>query len=207
MDTLDDLKQIWLQDSRQTNTNNAVNKETMKRIIKPQIKKEQNYIKEYLMAFAVWQILVYAALSHFMVRYWADQQFAFCCAIGILSFIPYSIIFHRHVNSVKLRAVSNPDAPLTDLQTDLANQIKQVSSYFSFKKKFDFIGIPVISFVMAAIIMKVSPVPLTSTAGTIIFGITLIIMAWTTYVQNKNNFELPLAKLRLILADLQEINI
>jgi hypothetical protein len=206
MDTLDNLKQLWLQDSQETNTDNTLNIETMKKIIKPQIKKEQNYIKEYLLAFAVWQILVYAALSHFIVRYWADQQFALCCAIGILSFIPYSIIFHRHVNSVRLRAFKNPDAPLSDMQADLSDQITQVSSYFGFKKKFDYIGIPVISFVMMAIMMKVSPVPHTFTAGAITFGITLAIMAWTTYVQNKNNFELPLAKLRLILADLQDLS-
>ncbi|MDO3643147.1 hypothetical protein [Mucilaginibacter sp. L3T2-6] len=204
MDTLDNLKQLWLQDSLETNTNETLNKETMEKIIKPQIKKEQNYIKEYLLAFAVWQILVYAALSHFMVRYWADRQFVLCCAIGILSFIPYSIIFHRHANCVKLRALKNPDAPLAGLQTDLSSQIKQVSSYFTFKKRFDYIGIPVISFVMMAIIMKVSPVPHTITAGAITFGITLAIMARTTYVQNKNNFELPLAKLRLILADLTD---
>ncbi|HVW97175.1 MAG TPA: hypothetical protein VHA56_14485 [Mucilaginibacter sp.] len=205
MDTLDNIKQFWLLNNQQDTDNNNLNKESMKRIIEPQIKKEQRYIKEYFWAFAFWQILVYAVLTHFIVRYWGDWQFIFCCVTGVLMFIPYSITFHKSL-SCWHRPANAPDAPLRNIHGDLKAQIKQVSIYFQFKKRFDLVGIPVICGVLAVIMMKVTPVPHTFLGGLITFGIVFFAFARTTHVQNKNNFELPLARLRLLLSDIEDLN-
>jgi hypothetical protein len=207
MSTLDDVKQFWQQNKdNEPAALTSLNKEEMKKIIQPKIKKEQSYFKEYILAFAFWQVLVYAALCHFIIHYWGDWDFMRWCAIGILVFIPYTVTFHKNFICIKLRALTLPDAPLHNIYNDLKIQISQVTHYFNFKKKFDFIGMPVISFVIMAILLKVSPIPHTLTSEIITFGIILIVFSKATYVQNKNNFKFPLHQLQLILRDIENID-
>jgi hypothetical protein len=205
METLDEIRQIW-RDSKdkQLASYIKINKENMKIIIVPRIKKEQRPVKEYVIKFIFWQIFVYSALCYFIVRYRSDHSFAIFCSSGILVFIFYTILFQIHIKKIRHRLLNRADLSLREMGDKLKNEISVTTKYYEYKKMLDWVCMPIISGVMLTIIFKISPVPHTGMAGLITFGIILLALGYATHLENKRNFIGPMDKMRLILKDIEK---
>jgi len=202
METFDELQKSWNENKARESA--ALNKGVVVEVIAAQIRKERNKIFRYFWASYFWQFLIYASLGHLMVRYWGEGQTVILCAAGILMYLPFTTVFIKKYNRM---AWQKSNSSAQNVLASLQMQHSLLTSFFRFKKKFDWIGIPITCLLLTAIIFKLW-VPngwAAHVAGAII-SYVLILSAFliATFTENRRSFKVPLEGLRLVMSEMQE---
>ena len=204
METLDEAKNLWQNTNQQTDQP-ALNKAEVENIIKLRIKKEKKNAAEYFWLSFAYQFLIYAFASHLVIKYWGDNRIMLPSLTGILLYIPLTFILMR-----KFKAMFNPSAQQsTDIQSNVKNQFTLLSQFFSFKKRFDFVSLPLTSVILTGIIFMLyvpGGVEAHITGAVIMCVGTLLVYGVAAWFENKKHFIHPLNRLRYILEDLGQAN-
>ena len=149
------------------------------------------------------QILVYALLSHVIVKYGSDDETLLFGIAGILLFIPFTVMLMR---KFKRMAVTRPKdgSTGTSLRSYVQQQYSLLQSFYTFKKRYEFILIPLAAAIGIFLTFKLY-VPggalayLTSAIS--IFVITVVSCALAIVSENKKSFEQPLNELQKIIEE------
>ena len=203
METLDEAKNLW------QNTDQAeqpvFDKTEVDTIIKTRIKKEKKNAGDYFWLSFTYQMLIYAFASHLLIKYWGDARIMLLSAAGVLLYIPLTVILMR-----KFKAMLNlPVQGSTDLQSNVKNQLALLGQFYSFKKRFDLLSLPLTSVILTGIIfiLYVPGGVEAHFAGAAITGFgMLLIYSVAAWFENKKHFIHPLTRLRFILEDITQGN-
>jgi len=210
MEPIDELQRFWKDHKDSGIPAPVLNKEEMKKILAPKIRKEQRFFLEYFFAFYFWLFLLYSALFYFMIRYWGDWIFDLLCLIGIGVYIPYTIVFIKNFRNIRYKASASPDASLPDIYHQLRLECRSITHYFNFKKRLDLVGMPLLSLIIVALLSKFSALPAPGRSllpAIIAFLLILGVLTFVTLLQNKKNFIQPLRQLQFIIKELEKDDI
>lgn len=204
METLDEAKNLWQNTNQQTNQP-LLNKGEVENIIKLRIKKEKKDAAEYFLLSFTYQILIYAFASHLVIKYWGDERITLLSTVGVVLYIPLTVILMR-----KFKAMFNlPARQAVNLQSDVKNQFTLLSQFFSFKKRYDLLSLPLTSAILTGILFMLyvpGGVEAHTTGAVIACLGMLLVYGIAAWFENKKHFVHPLNRLRFILEDIGQVN-
>jgi hypothetical protein len=210
MEEMNEIKNLWARSRDQrVDTYTNLNSKEMITLIKSRIKKEKKKTYEYIMALGVWQLLIYSFMSHLVVKYWGDWSIMGYALGGMLLYIPYTVVYARKFTGKNLRSLTQPNSPLETIKINLKNQYTLLAEFFSFKKKFDLVGIPLSCFIILMLLSNLRIIPGVAshvTMGIILYLIYLAMFITATIIDNRKRFKLPLQHLKVVLEEMEEIN-
>jgi hypothetical protein len=192
--TLDEMKSNW----NKENDGGNYNELTMQKIVKERVRKHTSTAFKYFWASFALQIIVYAMLSHLMVKYWYDPMITLPSLAGIAIYIPFTIIMMRRFKNIGSTAAANS-------LTYIASRREILERFYQFKKKYELMLIPIITFIGTFLVFELY-VPggmLAYPKGAIItFFVSLASCVIAIQAENKRNFDEPIARLRGIIEEL-----
>ena len=92
MSTLEELKNEWEKKGKGKSGHASYDENSFERVVKTRVKKYINVSMKYFWASFALQLMVYAILSHVIVRYWNDKLIVMSSACGILLYVPFMIV-------------------------------------------------------------------------------------------------------------------
>ena len=199
MSTLEELKKEWEQKSN-VGLRDHYNEESFGKMIKSRVKKQTNASMKYFWASFALQLLVFALLSHVIVKYWNDWSIVLVSIAGMVMYFPFMIMLMKRFKAI---AMTRPqDSTASSLQAYVARRHELLRSFYQFKRRYELFLIPVVSAIGVWLVFQlwvpggVSAYP----SGAIItFGITLISCIAAIWSENKRSFENPLRQLQQVL--------
>lgn len=101
---IDDLKKNW----KKSEIKYApVSNESFKTIYKTRIKKQNNEIMKYFWSSFVFQLIVYGLFFHFVIRYGTSNEVLLLSAMGIIIYIPYTVILMNRYKRMAILKVNS----------------------------------------------------------------------------------------------------
>ena len=201
MTTIEDLKKIWETNQRGTANRLPYDDETLGKIIKTRMKTNMKKPMQYFWGSFFLQILVYALLSHVVLKYGSGPTTLISGIGGILLFVPFTVVL---LKKFKQMAVTKPAGgdPGKSLYEFVLQQHKLLSSFYTFKKRYELLLIPLSTAIGVFLTFKLfvpggaegNPIGVAVT-----FGISLLSMVWSIRLENSKSFKQPLHDLSLIL--------
>lgn len=197
METLDELKKQWSNVSIQPGTYTEV---SMKKIVKSRVNNHLTTSMQYFWASFALQIVVYALLSHVIIKYINDLTIVVPGILGILLFTPFTIMLMK---KFKRMATSNlNEVNASSINEYVSKQRELLESFFTFKKRYEIILIP-LSAAVGVLLTFSLYVPGGARAHVIgallTYALTLISCYMAIRSENKKSFVQPLEKLNAIL--------
>jgi len=206
MKSLEEMQKCW-KEQKDIHGNALVLSDTMlTKLIRSGIKKEQKMVWEYCIASGFWQWLVYASLTHFIIRFWGDWQFMISCFAVILLYIPFTMMFIRKFRNMRMITFNKSSLQSQDIYATLKIQYKMLNDFFVFKKRFDWLNVPLCCFIIVMILYKYGMIPSFKEnigASAIIFLIYALLFIIAIYIENRKRFKVPLEKMEMVIKEMQ----
>jgi hypothetical protein len=201
MSTLDELKKDWNTDSA-ARQDESFSRESLTKIFRSRVSKHLREPFRYFWASFGMQILLYALLSHVIVKNWGDEIIMFYSAVCILMYIPFTVMLLKKFKQMARSKVDGADA--SSMHAYVEKKSEQLQAFFSFKKRYEFVLIPI-----SCAIGVVLPFELYAPGGAstylnailALFAITITTCAVTIYLENEKSFKKPLKELEMLLAE------
>jgi hypothetical protein len=203
--TLDDLKKCWDEKKVDTIPLPTYDQASLEKIIKNRTQKHMKTSMHYFWGSLALQILVYALLSHVIIRNIGNVETVLFGLGGILLYIPFTIIL---LKKFKAMAVVRPEGNSANSLYDyVRRQQSLLKSFYSFKRRYELVLIPLSTAIGTFLTFKLFvPGGMADhlTGALITFGSTLASCAWAIVSENRKSFEKPLAELGKILEEFKQ---
>lgn len=203
MSTFDELKKVWDENQSSVSIPEAYDHRTLEKIIRSRTKKHMNTAMQYFWAAFVLQIVVYALLSHVMIKYGSDWETLLFSMAGALLFLPFTIMLMK---KFKQMAVTKPNEGNTG--TSLYNYVRQQQSllqnFYKFKKSYELMLIPLSTIIGIFLTFKLyvpGGAAENLTGAIITFVITIISCGLVIRSENRKSFEQPLRQLNELIRE------
>jgi len=189
MKSMDEAKNCWTE-SKAYEKGELKNDE-VGQIIRQRIRKEKKMLFEYFWASYLWQFIIYVVMSNMIIRFWGDWTAVGICFAGMMIYIPFTTIFIKKFTSM----ASRTNGSAQSIYSNIKLQCEKMNEFFAFKRKFDWLGIPVSCFIITLVIFKLW-VPggweahMLGAMIVYLFAIASFLIA--TVVENKKRFRQPL---------------
>lgn len=204
MSALDDLKRKWNTEQPALEAAAAYDAATLHHIIRTRMKKQHNSIFRYFWATFTFHVLVYALLSHVIIRYWGDTPTLLLSLLGFLATVPYTAVMLKRY---KQMAFSRPDqTSWTSIYTYINQQRSRLSGFYTFKKRYELVLIPLLSAIGVILVFHLyfpGGVQAFFPGAIVTYILTLLGCLWAIRNENKKYFNRPLQELQAILDDYQ----
>jgi len=201
MSTFEELKKVWDENQRTVSVPNYYDQTAIEKIVRSRTKKHTNTAMQYFWAAFVLQILVYALLSHVMIKYGSDIETLLFSSAGVLLFLPFTIVLMK---KFKRMAITKPEEGNTgtSLYNYVVKQRGLLQSFYTFKKRYELILIPLSTVIGVFLTFKLyvpGGVEENITGAVVTFVIAIISCILAILSENKKSFEQPLHDLNLLL--------
>lgn len=113
--------------------------ERLNKVFKKRISTSMKSSMHYFWASMFLQILVYAMLTHVIVRAWGDTSQLYALT-GILLYIPFTVVLLRKFKA--MAAARTTDDTTASLVQYATLQHRELVSFFHFKKRYELVLIP-----------------------------------------------------------------
>jgi hypothetical protein len=206
MKSFEEMQKNWKQGKGAAYNAVPLSEAMLTKLIRSGVKKEQKMVWEYCVASGFWQWLVYASLTHFIVRFWGDWQFVIACPAVIILYIPFTVMFIKKFKHMRILKFEKSYLQSQDIHYSLKTQYEMLKDFFVFKKRFDWVNIPFCCFLIAMILYKYGLIPSIQEniiAWLIVFVIYIILFVTATYVENKKRFKIPLEKMKSVISEME----
>ena len=207
MSTLEELKKNWEENQKSMSAPKAYDQSSLEKIFKSRTKKQINMAMKYFWAALFLQILVYALLSHVIIKYWQDPGVILSGVVGILIFIPFTTVLMKKFKRMAITKVEEKNNPVTSLYAAVLTQFNLLQSFYIFKKRYELFLIPLSSIIGIVLTFNLyipGGVVQHLSGAAITFILTLFSCVLAIRAENKRNFEQPLNELREILNEFKE---
>lgn len=203
MNTLDEFRKKWA--CQPVTRSESLDQQTLERIFKKRVNTELKNSMQYFWASLVLQIIVYSLLSHVIIKHFSNTEIVMYSLAGIALYLPFTFILLKKFKSIASHRVQgNTAASLYDYT---AHRYHQLLSFFSFKKKYEFILIPLsvaIGTLLSFSLFSPGGVMNHLNVAIIVFVIALLSCAYAIVRENKKSFTIPLEHLRQIMNEFNE---
>lgn len=201
MSTLDEIKKNW--DNNTTASGQHYDHAAMQKIYKSRVNKHLRAAMQYFWASFALQIIVYALLSHVLIKYWSDTETLLYGIGGVLLYIPFTVTLMR---KFKRMAIVKPREGHTgvSLYQYVLEQHALLSGFFTFKKRYELVLIPLSAAIGVFLTFKLfvpGGVLQHMSGAAITFAITIASCVAAIVAENKKSFEQPLHQLSEILRE------
>ncbi len=204
MENIEEFKKSWSQNKAVTSGTDSFNEESLRKIIKQRAKQQQHISMKYFWASFTLQIIVYALLSHVMVKYWADTPVSLISIFCTLLYVPFTVMLLNKFKRMAILKVDNEHTAGLPIYEYVSQQHALLASFYRFKRKYELILIPLSSAILIWIFFRIylpGGVNAYPIAAIVCFLITLASCMAAIVAENKKRFRQPLAQLDLILKD------
>ncbi|HEX7014447.1 MAG TPA: hypothetical protein VF191_02995 [Cyclobacteriaceae bacterium] len=204
---MDQFKKDW--SAAHSGTAGAYDPTTFAKIVRSRVKEHTRTAMQYFWASFVLQLIVYALLSHVIVRYWSDRTIVLPAILGVVLFIPFTIILmtkFKAIATARPTATHDPGAGNAPLKEYILHRRDLLSSFYRFKRWYEFILIPLASAIGVFIVFQLyvpGGVAGHQSGAFTILLITLASCAWAIHRENQRNFKAPLAKFDEVLEEFE----
>ncbi|HYH14132.1 MAG TPA: hypothetical protein VD794_02865 [Flavisolibacter sp.] len=207
MSTFEDIKKVWANNQPPVPGAQPYNQAALERLAKDRVKKHMAASMHYFWASFTLQIIVYALLSHVIIKYGADPQTLWVGLAGMALYLPFTIILMR---KFKRMAVLKPvgttiegPAP-TSLFQYIRTKHDLLQSFYTFKKRYELLLIPLSTAIGVYLTFRLfvpGGVEAHPTGAIITAAITLLCCGLAIFSENKKSFQQPLQQLRELLKE------
>jgi hypothetical protein len=204
MSTLDDLKKNWNETKAETSVPSTYDKASLEKIIKTRTLKNMKTSMHYFWGALTLQILVYALLSHVIIKNYNNVETVLLGVGGILLHVPFTWILMKKFRAM---AVTKPEGNSSHSLYDyVLRQHSTLQSFYAFKKGYEIVLIPLSTAIGTFLIFKLfvpGGVANHMTGAAITFLLSLLSCVWSIRSENKKSFERPLDELRQTLEEFE----
>lgn len=201
MSTFEELEKKWDETSNRV-SGHSYDRAEMQTIIRQRARKHKNVAMKYFWAAFTLQIIVYALLSHVIVRYGSDSGTLLLSLAGIIVFLPFTIVLMRRY---KAMAVNRPlDESGSSLYNFVLRQYKLLDNFYRFKRRYEIILVPISSAIGTFLVFQLyfpGGFLGNQTGAVITFFVTICSCAYAIYAENKRSFREPLDGMKQLLAE------
>lgn len=207
MSTLDQLKKHWEPSTRtpSPNGNASLDEVTLRSIITSRVRRHTKASFSYFWASFTLQLLVYAMCSHLLIRYWPQTDVRLLSLLGMLLYLPFTIVLMNKFKQVaKGQLTGSESASIYDY---LSEQYGLLNSFFTFKKRYERVLIPVSAAIGVLLTFKLyvpGGVWAFPVGAFITYAVTLLSCYGAIRAENRKSFVEPLQQLKTLLRDYQE---
>jgi hypothetical protein len=141
MSTFEDLREIWKANQETVLVSKHYDRKTLDSIVKSRMKKNMKKSMHYFWGSLFLQILVYALLSHVIIRYGSDAETLIFGIAGILLFLPFTVVLMK---KFKRMATVKPEDGNSgkSLYRYVFQQHALLKAFYTFKKRYEFLLVP-----------------------------------------------------------------
>lgn len=197
--SLDELKKDWQQNSGEVKS--AFDNESLRKIFKARVAKQMREPFRYFWASFVMQILLYAFMTHLIVKNWGNASVQIYSLICILLYIPFTWVLLKRFRQMATRKVNAAES----LIDSLAFKASQLRSFFRFKKRYEAIQIP-----LCCAMGVILPFELFMPGGAmsyvnvmlVWFIVGLLVCFFAIRDENERRFKRPLRELDAMIGEL-----
>ncbi len=201
MSTFDELKKVWDENQRTVSVPQAYNYDTLEKIIRSRTKKHLNTAMQYFWAAFVLQIVVYALLSHVMIKYGSDMETLLFSMAGILLFLPFTIMLMKKFKQIAVTKLARGNSG-TSLYDYVRQQLTHLQNFYKFKRSYELVLIPLSTVIGIFLTFKLY-VPGGAaehlTGAIITFVISIISCGLAIRSENRKSFKQPLRQLNELI--------
>ncbi len=205
MSTFEELKKVWEANQETAQAYKRYDRETLDDIVKSRTKKNMKKSMQYFWGALFLQILVYALLSHVIVKYGGNTETLFFGIAGILLHLPFTIILMKKFKKMAIVKPANGNSG-SSLYHYVFQQRALLQGFYNFKKRYEFLLIPLSTGIGVFLTFKLfvpGGVEENPTGAIITFLISLFSMIMSIHLENKKSFEQPLQDLNRLLNEFQ----
>ena len=202
MPTLDDLKQNWNVSQPALEAATPYDAAGFNHLIRTRMKKQNNTIFRYFWATFTFHIIVYALLSHVMIRYGADTNILYLCLLGFGVIVPFTAIMLKRYKQMAVAKATHDSA--ASIQVYISGQHKLLSGFYSFKKRYELFLVLLISAIGVLLMFSLylpGGVLAYPVSAIVTFALFALICLLAIRDENKKYFTLPLQEMQVMLDD------
>lgn len=207
MSTLDQFKKHW-EPSHTTVPSQGVavlDEASLRRIVTTRVRTHTKASFSYFWASFVLQIMVYAMCSHLVIKYWSDTPVRLMSLLGMLLYLPFTVVLMNKFKRVaKGNLTGKEPASIHDYLTE---QHQLMNSFFTFKKQYELLLIPVIAAIGVFLVFTLyvpGGVQAYPVGALITYAVTGLSCYAAIRTENRKSFVQPLQQLELLLQEYQE---
>lgn len=166
------------------------------------MKKQNNLIFRYFWATFTVHILVYALLSHVLIRYGANTDILLLSLTGFLVTVPFTAVMLKRYKQMAVSSVHRKSADT--IYTCVSQQRSRVAAFYTFKKRYEIVLIPLLSAIGVILVFNLyfpGGVKAFPAGALVTYILTLLSCFLAIRNENKKYFIRPLQELQAILDD------
>lgn len=199
---------MWQKNNLERGAFKPIDNNALDQIVRSRTKKNLNIVMRYFWASFALQMVVYALLTHVIVKYGNDRQVLIAGITGIVFFIPFTVILLRKFKAMATTRISNTISSAS-IQAYVGRQYDLLASFYRFKKSYEWVLVPLATAIGTFLTFKLyvpGGVYMYQSAASIIFAVALISCATAIMAENKKSFKRPLSDLQKIREEFQMAN-
>lgn len=200
MEEFDDIKKIW----NENKPSGQCSPEYIDNVVSMRIKKVKSSFREYFWLSFIYQNMVYASLVFLIAKFFSRTDIVILSIAGILVYLPFTIVFMRKFKTAFLNNSEGLAFSENDIYLNIKNSHSRISEFFRFKKRFDWVMIPlncVLIVVINFILFVPGGIMDNLIVGALLFFVWLIIFIIAIRSENKKRFSEPLQQLGSVLEE------
>ncbi len=207
MISLEKLKKTWEEKQSVLPPPPAYDHASLEKIIKNRIRKHTRTTMQYFWASFALQVLVYSLLSHVIITYWKNPEMRWLSIVGVLLYIPFTIMLMRKFKKMAIATPIREENAVVSLYDYVLRQHELLSSFYKFKKWYEFFLIPISTAIGVMLTFKLYvPGGVNENWSVVIitFVITILSCAAAIYSENKKSFKGPIRQLQNMLDEFRQ---
>jgi hypothetical protein len=204
MESFDQFKKAWNEAKEQPDNQAPISLAYLQEAIRCRVRKEKRVMMAYFWGSFVYQLIIYTLMSHLVIRFWGDWQTVGIATAGMLFYLPFTLLQLQKFKTMA-RAPIHQNS-LSDMQAHVKQQYERLAGFYRFKRRFDWVGIPLTAFLFVVFIFKLfvkEGLAQPGMGALLTYLLVLTILSIAIYAENRKSFAIPLHQLALILKDMQ----
>lgn len=200
------IESCWERAKRAEPTSAPLLMKDLQAITTSRVRKELKIVGKYVWAMLVYQIILYSFLAHTIVRYWGDSRTLLLCLAGVAVYVPLTHALLRRVRAL-YRLSAAPDSPAADILSTIERKHAELCSFFRFKKRMDWIGVPVSCAIIVVVTFTLfgNGVGSNPIVSLVLFTVWVGMSMVAIHAENRKRFAEPIRQLELVLDDLRRM--
>jgi len=205
METNNDLKTCWERGKAMEAIPALVTGRDFREIAASQVRQQFKKVGEFVWAAITYQVILYSFLTHTIVRHWGEGRIVLLCVAGGALYVPMTVALLRRVRELFGRVSEANGSAVPDVVAHVEREYGRLASFFRFKKRMDWIGVPVSC---GIIVLVTFTLFVGGGQPWAILGLFVVWVGLSTIAiraENKKRFVVPLRHLELVLDDLKRV--
>ncbi len=184
-----------------------LDRNALEKIYRNRSGKQKNLVMQYFWAAFTYHLIVYALLSHLIIRYWTDTELTLAGFAGLLMFIPFTwMLMNKYKRMAVAKPGNNGDAGAM-LKDYLQHQHQLLQEFFRFKNRYEIFLVPLSCGLLTWIIFQlflpggVAGFPV---AAILLFLLSAGACTLAIRAENRRNFMVPLKNYQEMIMEMEE---